>query len=430
LNTEKVWMNIRGSFWFLPTVYGILSLILVFIINIADAWLIASIKDQIPKQLLTSKDTAKKLYAALVTAILTMTTISFSVIMVVLTTYSTQFSPRTLQDFMRSRTTQHVLGVYCFGFIFALLLLIFVDHGNPVTGPFIMAGIAIVCLAFFVYFIHHSARWIQVNNLIAKIRMDGSRIIKHVFKTEKLLKYSFWDEEEIDQFRSQSKTVINAKHSGYVQEIRWSGMVEWARKHDYVIDLHVQIGNFVPQGLPIMSILTADQTEVKESGHQFLIVGNERTDIQDVEFSIQKIVEIALRAMSPAINDPHTAINCINRIGALLIEISTTYKEIPYIADRQDKLRIIYQPKKYEDYLYKSFYQIRYYGKDDVSVLYGLLEILYKIALVSDQTIKQKIWKFHFYITDVIMWDKLSELDYKHLQEMYCKLRACCEDGE
>src|SRR5699024_9695021 len=109
LNMEKVWMNIRGSFWFLPTVYGMLSLILVFVINIADAWLIASIKDQIPKQLLTSKDTAKKLYAALVTAILTMTTISFSVIMVVLTTYSTQFSPRTLQDFMRSRTTQHVL---------------------------------------------------------------------------------------------------------------------------------------------------------------------------------------------------------------------------------------------------------------------------------------------------------------------------------
>src|SRR5699024_8163626 len=128
---------------------------------------------------------------------------------------------------------------------------------------------------------------------------------------------------------------------------------------------------------------------------------------------------MALRAMSPAINDPHTAINWINRISALLIEVCATFKEFPYIADRQDKLRIIYQPKKYEDYLYKSFYQIRYYGKDDVSVLYGLLEISYKIALVSDQTIKQKIWQFHFYITDVIMWDKLSELDHNHLQDMY-----------
>src|SRR5699024_8444899 len=129
-------------------------------------------------------------------------------------------------------------------------------------------------------------------------------------------------------------------------------MVEWARKHDYVIDLHVQIGHFVPQGLPIMSIITTDQTEAKEGGHQFLIVGNERTDIKDVEITTHKIADIHLRAMSPAINDPHTAINCINRIGALLIEIGATYKEIPYIADRQDKLRIIYQPKKYEDYLY------------------------------------------------------------------------------
>lgn len=430
MNMEKVWMNIRDSFWFLPTVYGMLSLIFVFVINIADAWFIASFKDQIPEQLLTSKDTAKKLYAALVTAILTMTTVSFSVIMVVLTTYSTQFSPRTLQDFMRSRTTQHVLGIYCFGFIFALLLLILVDHGNPVTGPFIMSGIAIICLAFFVYFIHHSARWIQVNNLIAKIRMDGSKIIKHVFKEEKFHEHSFWDEKALYRLSQQSKTIIKAKHSGYVQEIRWNGMVEWAWKHDYVIDLHVQIGSFVPEGFPIMSILTTNQSKVKENGYQFLIVGNERTDIQDAEFAIQKIVEIALRAMSPAINDPHTAINSINRIGALLIEIGANYKEIPYIADRRDKLRIIYQPKKYEDYLYKSFYQIRYYGKDDVSVLYGLLEILYKIALVSDQTIREKIWQFHFYITDVIMWDKLSKLDHNHLKEMYSKLRACCEDRE
>src|SRR5690625_5307300 len=166
---EKVWMNIRGSFWFLPTVYGMLSLILVFVINIADAWLIASIKDQIPKQLLTSKDTAKKLYAALVTAILTMTTISFSVIMVILTTYSTQFSPRTLQDFMRSRTTQHVLGIYCFGFIFALLLLIFVDHGNSVTGPFFMVGIVIVFLSFFVFFIYLYARLILLYDIISVV---------------------------------------------------------------------------------------------------------------------------------------------------------------------------------------------------------------------------------------------------------------------
>src|SRR5690625_5612650 len=103
--------------------------------------------------------------------------------------------------------------------------------------------------------------------------MDGSRIIKYVFKKEPLPGYSGVEEEEIDEVRKQSKTVVNAKHSGYVQEIRWNGMVEWARKHDYVIDLHVQIGHFVPQGLPIMSIITTDQSEAKGGGHQFLIVG-------------------------------------------------------------------------------------------------------------------------------------------------------------
>src|SRR5699024_11265154 len=138
-----------------------------------------------------------------------------------------------------------------------------------------------VCLGFFGYFLHYYDRWSQVNNLIGKIRMHGSSISKCVFKKDKIPEYSVWDDEEINRLRRLSKTVINAKHSGYVQEIRWNGMVEWAKKHDYVIDLHVQIGHFVPQGLPIMSIITTDQTEEKKGGHQFLIVGNERTDIQD-----------------------------------------------------------------------------------------------------------------------------------------------------
>src|SRR5699024_10490270 len=225
---EKVWMNIRGSLWFLPTVYGKLSLILDFVINSADAWLNASIKDHIPKQLLTSKDTAKKLYAAVVTAILTMATISFSVIMVVLTTYSTQCSPRTLQDFMRSRVTHQVLGVDCFGFIFAVINLVLVDKQPLITGPILMSAIAIINLAFFVYFIHYSARWIQVNNLVVKIRRDTSKVIHQAYKKEEYKEYQTWDEEEIKRFKQLSKTIVRAPISGYVQFIANNSLVKWS----------------------------------------------------------------------------------------------------------------------------------------------------------------------------------------------------------
>lgn len=157
-----------------------------------------------------------------------------------------------------------------------------------------------------------------------------------------------------------------------------------------------------------------------------LVVGQERTDIQDAEFMLQKLVEISLKAISPALNDPHTAINCINRIGTALADIGRRYKEVYYISDKEGFLRIMHTPKKFEDYLYKSFYQIMHYGKGDVSILYSLIEVLYNLALVSDPNIKQKIWDFHYYIIDGIDWNCLHELDRNHLGQIYDKFKACC----
>lgn len=429
MNQTKIWIKIRDSFWFIPAMYGISSLIMVVLISLTDNWIISSFKDSIPEILLTKKDVAISLYASLVTGILTMTTISFSVIMVVLTTYSTQFSPRTLQDFMRSRTTQHVLGVYCSGFLFALIHLLTAGKETSLIGPIVMVIIAIINLAFFVYFIHHSARWIQVNNLIGKIRNDGARVIKNSNKEQSFYTYEEWDESEIKTIQSNSKRTIPAYNSGYIQKIDWNELVKLAAEQSCILHVHSKIGDFVTEGLPIMSVYHTEECEDDCDFNQFLVIGNERTDLQDIEFMLQKLVEIALRAISPAINDPHTAINCLNRIGALLSEVGSTYNEDRFYADEDNQLRAIHEPKRFEDYLYKSFYQIRHYGKEDVSILYGMLEVLYKIAVVSKKPIKQKVWDFHFYIMDVVEWDELSELDRQHLEEIYKEFKNYCTNG-
>ncbi|MDY0406791.1 DUF2254 domain-containing protein [Virgibacillus sp. 179-BFC.A HS] len=422
MEREKIWIRIREAFWFLPGLYSIAAICLVLIINSLDSWILTSFQHQLPKMILTTSDIAKELYSALASAILNMTTISFSIIMVVLTTYSTQFSPRTLQDFMRSKTTHHVLGVYCFGFIFALLHLLLVGKSGGLIGPIVMVIISILVLAFFVYFIHLSSRWVQVNNLIATIRVDGSRVISHMYKERDFQVCETWDRQEIERATSNASQPVHAIKSGYVQTIDWKKLVEWAVYHDQFIQMNVQIGDFVIRDYPIMYV-NAQQDEEFTHTNEYILIGNERTDLQDIEFSLQKLVEIALRAISPAINDPHTAINCINRIGELLSEIGKEYKEINYLADHNQQLRVIIEQKKYETYLYKSFYQIRHYGKDDVSVIYGIIEVLYKIAVVSNDTIKQKLWDFHIYILDVIDWESLSKLDYKHLQSITEKFR-------
>ncbi|MEC2159184.1 DUF2254 domain-containing protein [Virgibacillus halodenitrificans] len=423
---KKFWMKVRGSYWFVPLLYGITSILLVIGSMFADKWIIGSFKDSLPSILLTNSGIAKELYGSLVTAILTMTTISFSVIMVVLTTYSTQFSPRTLQDFMRSKMTHHVLGVYCFGFIYALLNLVLAGKENTFLGPIFMVFIAITSLAFFIYFIHHSARWLQVNNLVGKLRKDATRVIRDTFKESHFPENEKWDSEEIKKIKQTNMETIYAMNPGYVQHVEWTELIKWAIKKDCVIEVQVNTGDFLPEGYPIMHVYQVDKKINKKEINHLLVVGQERTDIQDAEFMLQKLVEISLKAISPAMNDPHTAINCINRIGTALADIGRHYKEINYFSDQEGQLRIMRTPKKFEGYLYKSFYQIMNYGKDDVSILYSLIEVLYNLALVSDLNIKRKIWDFHFYIIEGINWDCLHEMDRNHLSHIYDKFKACC----
>jgi len=180
------WIRIRDSYWFMPSIYSIFSIIAVAITTMIDVYFITDVMRYIPDIFLTNRSTAMSLYSALITSILTMTTISFSSIMVVLTTYSQQFSPRTLQDFMTDQVTQNVLGVYVFGFIFALLNLVLLTENKTkmLISPFLTVIVAIISLGFFVVFIHHSSRWVQVNNLIGKIQDETIyRILSSRFKS-------------------------------------------------------------------------------------------------------------------------------------------------------------------------------------------------------------------------------------------------------
>lgn len=430
-NSKKAKVNIRDSFWFLPTIYGIISFFAVAIVTFADQALLPMISKAIPHLFLTNQDIAKSLYSALITAILTMTTISFSTIMVVLTTYTTQFSPRTLQNFMQSRVTQHVLGVYSFGFIFTLLNLILLteDKKQALASPFFTVVVSIVCLAFFILFIHHSARFVQVNNLIGEIRKSTSAIIDKTFSKKSHLDASEWNETDISQLKGGKGQYVFASRSGYIQHVQVKELVHWAKENYLMLEAHFFIGDYVQKGMPLFTYwgqkgeVDCDTSQCND----FLLIGNERTDLQDIEFSIQKLVEIAVKAISPGINDPHTAVNCINRIGSILAELGDQYKEIRYYADDDEHLRLIMEPTHYSDYLYKSFYQIRIYGKHDISVMNAVLDALYRVAVVNKKPVKKEVWKFAEYMRSAIDEDALAELDYYYYKQLVDKLAIACD---
>lgn len=425
------WILIRDSYWFLPSVYSIFSIIAVTITTMIDVYFIQDVTHYIPDLFLTTKSTAMSLYSALITSILTMTTISFSSIMVVLTTYSQQFSPRTLQDFMTDQVTQNVLGVYVFGFIYTLLnLLILTEEKSKVLiSPFFTVIVAIITLGFFVVFIHHSSRWVQVNNLIGKIQDETYRVIDKKFAEKSYGVYAQWDENDENKVKENKRHIIEVQESGYIQHVQFNPLIQWASNNDVVIDIHFQIGDYVEAGTPLFSYyIIGEHEEVNEElSRKYILIGKERTDIQDIEFALQKLVEIALRAISPGINDPHTAINCINRIGSLLAKLGYKYKSYSYYTDQNDHLRVILEPKSYFEYLYKSFYQIRLYGKHDVSVMNGVLEALYKIAKVNDDEIREVIWDFTLYMLKAIEDEKYYSYDYDLVKKMTDQLAQVCD---
>ncbi|WP_373894399.1 DUF2254 domain-containing protein [Virgibacillus sp. CBA3643] len=429
MNQATFWFRVRDSLWFLPLLYGICSIIAVSVITALDDWLVPQISDSIPNIFLTGQSVATEIYGSLITATLTMTTITFSTIMVVLTTYSSQFSPRALQDFMRSKITQHVLGVFTFGFIFVLINLWLLSENDQkeLLSPFFTILIAITSLGFFILFIHYAAHWVQVNFLIGTIRNDTSKIIREAFEERTYGEHQHWDHSQIENIRKKDRQTIYAKRSGYIQKVDYNYLINWTTTNNLVLEANFQVGDYVPKGMPVFYFWAFSDIKDDVTHDKFLTIGDERTDIQDIEFSMEKLVEIAVKALSTSINDPNTAINSINRIGGLLSELAGNYRPVTYYSDDDGQLRLIMEQKSFLDYLYTSFYQIKHYGKDDISVVYSIVEALYKLAIVSDNdSLTKEIWNFNNYILESVEVSELSSMDYEHLKGIMEKFADFC----
>ncbi|WP_270179710.1 DUF2254 domain-containing protein [Alkalihalobacillus sp. CinArs1] len=414
MNDSKTMIKLRNSFWFLPVIYGILSVVVVGISTWIDIAYMSQLDGTYSKLFLASEKIAQSLYGPLITAILTMTTISFSSIMVVLTTYSSQFSPRTLQDFISDRFTQHVLGIFVAGFVFALFNMLFLTGKDErlLLSPVLTVVIAVVCLLFFVLFIHHSSSFVQVSNLIEKITRETLALLD---TKEELIageKFEDWDGWEKLELREGDGIPIYSEKMGYIQQIQYENLVEHSKQDDLIIRLNAVVGQYVRRGSLLGTVWVNGNDPFKKNTVLNVIkIGSERINTQDLEFSIQKLVEISLRAISPSVNDPHTAINCTNRLGSILHRIGEVYRPKEVFFDSNRNLRVMTSPKSFFHYLYKSFYLIRHYGKGDVSVINGVLEALILTAEGQREEIKSDIRKFHAYIMEGIDFEQYPELD-------------------
>lgn len=382
------WEEIRTSFWFVPTLLFLAAVFLSFFalqIDIEfsgdippDAWWIYG----------GGADGARSVLAAIAGSMITVTSVVFSITIVVLTLASGQFGSRLLRNFMRDTGNQVVLGTFLATFIYSLLILRRVrSTGDFEFIPYLSVTLGVLMVFFsvavLIYFIHHVSTNIQAETIINGVFHEITRTVDILFdepgddSLEKLPA-----EPEMPERFIHEPYLIKADESNYMLALEEKRLVEVAAEHDLFIRMIHRPGDFVIRGSAILKIWSSEPIKaiVKREISETLLMGVHRTITQDAEYGIHQLVEIAVRALSPSINDPYTAINCIDRLAAVMSQIAQKKFPSPYRYDDEGNFRLILNTTSFEGYLDASYHQIRQNAGENPAVLIRMLEALTRIA--------------------------------------------------
>lgn len=322
---------------------------------------------------------------------------TYAVTIAVLTFASSQFGPRLLRNFLRDRANQLVLGAYVATFVYSLVVLRSIGDpgGGSVGRPNLVPHASVagamlgeaICVGLLIYFIHHVAVSIQAPAVIAGISRDLMRSIRQLYPGT--MGYEpppdHKDNPAADlppQFDHEAARV-SLHGRGYVQAIDERALIRIASTRDIIIRLELAPGDYVSAGNTLARIWPPGRSspDLVRALNGVVALGWERTQLQDVEYHLNQLVEIAMRALSPAINDPFTAMQCVDRLTEALSVVAQLDPPSPYRYDRNGKLRVVAtEAATFETLASICFDSIRRYGVSSVDVSIRLLDGLATIA--------------------------------------------------
>ena len=377
---------LRTSLWFVPGV-EVAAAVVLFAGTLAADRAAYHGEFTLPGWVISgSADAARQILTAVAAAIITVVGVVFSIILVTLTLASTQFGPRMLRNFIRDRGTQVTLGTFVATFVYSVLVLASIgvgSHGDfvPHISVTVTLGLMVIDLAVLIYFIHHTAISIQLPQVIASIAADLAEAIEEQGGgSAKSQPEKGPSVAELLARAEQKGAVLLAPASGYVQFIRHQNLVRLATRADAVINLEHRPGHFIVRGHRFATVWPPEAAPlVRQALGRAHIVGPYRTLTQDVSFGIDQLVEIAIRALSAAVNDTFTALTCIDWIGENLCKIVTRWHPARVHRDAEGFIRVIAAEPGYERLVQRSFEKIRQSSMGMPAVMIRELEALARI---------------------------------------------------
>lgn len=361
--------SLRSSLWFLPTV--------AVATTAAVAWGMVTLDrrlDGSPSWLAYNggPTSAQQILTTIATSMMTFTGLVFTLTIVVLQLASSQFSPRVLRTFLRDRSSQVALAVFTSTFVFALFVLGQVRTGT--VGPVFVPGLSItlsfalvvVSLVTFVYFVNHIAQSIRVVNIIESVAAETRHTLAEVYA---------WDADdrpqqtvEMPALGEPTQLIPMSGRGAVLCGLDIAGLVELARRHDCLLKLLPDMGDYVAGGGTLFEVHGGRGDLSEGEVRRQIDVSRERTMRQDPAYGFRQLVDIAEKALSPSLNDPTTAVQALDRLHDLMRRVAVLPQPSSVFCDDDGRVRFVRKVISWPGFVTLAFEEIRRYGASSIQV--------------------------------------------------------------
>ena len=426
----KYWDRIRSSFWFVPSIMAVGAVTLAFVTVAFDSRVTDWLRRTLGWTFIDGASGASTVLGTIAGSMITIAGVVFSMTLVALSLASSQLGPRMLRIFMSDTTTHVVLGTFVATFLYCLLVLrtirraeevLFVPHLSVLLG----VVFAVVSVGVLIFFIHHVSVSLQANEIVARVSGKLIEGIDRLFPEKigrgapqipaKPPEASF-----INAFDREARPV-GAIGDGYLQFIDSDVLMALAMEEDVVLRLERRPGDYVVADGPLVLVWPGDRatdkiiTQIRSA----FTLGNQRTPRQDLECVINQLVEIAVRALSPGLNDPFTAITCVDHLGSALSRLAQREMPSPYRHDEQDQLRLITSAVSFPMIADAAFGQIRQYARSSAAVTMRLLETIAVVAEFANRAEDRAALQSHAEMINRGAREGLSESEDRRVVEKH-----------
>jgi uncharacterized membrane protein len=386
-NLKMFWAKLRANLWFVPGLMISFSILLAVALIEAETLVTREWLEKFPRLFGLGADGSRGMLTAIASSMLTVATLAFTLTLSAVTQASGQFTPRIFRNFMRDRANQFVLGYFVSVFAYCLIVLRTIRGGDElkfVPSLAVMVGLLLALggILVLIFFIHHIADSLQITTILANITGETKESVEKLFP-ERLgeaasgeEKRAAWRAEDVKNW-----TKIPAPAAGYVQSVDADGLLEYAARNNLLVKMRRGVGQFAGSGATLAEIAPGAETanrnvsfdrEKIEAISDFFTLDRHRTVEQDAGFGIRQIVDIALKALSPGVNDTTTAVECIDNLGEILGEIARRRLPAP-VRSADGVPRVLTVAPDFADYVETAFDQIRISGKANQAIFERLL---------------------------------------------------------